>query len=276
MKYTYIYGLIDPRNVSIRYVGKSDKPENRLKVHIKESINMNSTYKHNWIKKLLGLNIQPILIILEKVEENKWIDREIFWINRIKEIYGELVTNTTAGGEGSNGLIGRKNSKESIQKMKDAANKITSNGLTVAQNRVSKCLKTFSTIQENGKTLAYNTSLKASTTMKLDIDDNGLDGLQRKKQKADITINKTVMKDGRTQRQHINEKLSNTINSRNNTLTKSEIKKLYSRNKGKKVWNNGFKNIMSIKDPNKINITSGPWVLGKLKRDELHIGQLES
>ena len=39
-KKTYIYGLIDPRNNNIRYVGKANKPNNRYESHIKECLNV--------------------------------------------------------------------------------------------------------------------------------------------------------------------------------------------------------------------------------------------
>lgn len=97
MKYTYIYGLVDPRDDSIRYVGKSNNPKKRLYYHIKESKNKNSCHRHHWINSLLPL--RPEIIILEKVSVDKWQQREIFWIDRAKEIYDNL-TNNAKGGLG--------------------------------------------------------------------------------------------------------------------------------------------------------------------------------
>lgn len=39
MKKTYIYGLKDPRDNQIYYVGKSDNPQRRLEQHLEGRIN---------------------------------------------------------------------------------------------------------------------------------------------------------------------------------------------------------------------------------------------
>ncbi len=97
MKYTYIYALVDPRDISIRYVGKSDNPYKRLTAHIRP-VKSKKTYKHYWIAKLSRLGLNPDLIILEKVQKKIWEDREKFWIKHARYVYGDLMTNTADGG----------------------------------------------------------------------------------------------------------------------------------------------------------------------------------
>lgn len=92
-----IYGLVDPRNNVIRYVGKTKNTlVHRLSKHMCEQPKHN-THKHNWILSLKRINLKPIIIELEKCNEYNWVEREQFWINKIDNL-----TNLTAGGEGTN------------------------------------------------------------------------------------------------------------------------------------------------------------------------------
>lgn len=71
-----IYGLSDPRNGSIRYIGQTINPRQRLWAHIYESrsrmLNANAyiTHKNHWINQLLRQNINPELKILLKVDKS--------------------------------------------------------------------------------------------------------------------------------------------------------------------------------------------------------------
>jgi len=102
MKKTFIYGLTVKNSDEIRYVGKSDNPENRLKKHIyntKLKINQDKklTHKENWIIKNT-FNID--YIILEECDYDVWQVREIFYIKKYKKL-----TNTSSGGLGGSGII---------------------------------------------------------------------------------------------------------------------------------------------------------------------------
>ena len=55
MKKTFIYGLFSDSDKVIRYVGKSDNPEYRLKRHIYQR-NDSKTHKNNWINKLIWIS----------------------------------------------------------------------------------------------------------------------------------------------------------------------------------------------------------------------------
>lgn len=95
MKTTFIYALIDPRDQQIRYVGKSDNPEYRLRVHIKRKV-----YKvGSWIKSLEKLGLSPSIEILEEVPFDEWQFWEKFWICLVKS-WGFDLKNISPGGNG--------------------------------------------------------------------------------------------------------------------------------------------------------------------------------
>lgn len=77
-KYTYIYGLKDPRDGKFYYVGKSDNPAKRKKQHLKDK-SCNAS-RVSWISDLQYNSLEPELIILEKVNYTDWSKSEIYWI----------------------------------------------------------------------------------------------------------------------------------------------------------------------------------------------------
>lgn len=97
----YIYGLFCPIENTVRYVGKSNKPENRFRAHL--SAARRSSYEHHtsrWIRKLLSQGRRPTLVILEEVAaEVRWQDVERAYIASAAD-WGWKLTNSTAGGEG--------------------------------------------------------------------------------------------------------------------------------------------------------------------------------
>ena len=102
-----IYSLNDPRDLSVRYVGKTISDLNtRLKCHICRAKNSKKhTHKHAWIKQLLALGLRPLINLIEVVGEDSWIDRERYWISHFKNL-----TNLSKGGE--SGFYGGKHSQE--------------------------------------------------------------------------------------------------------------------------------------------------------------------
>lgn len=97
MKTTFIYGLMDPRDNQLRYVGKSNDPEKRLQEHLRcHSKNNHLDY---WIMLLNRLDLPPRLRIIEECQMSVWQEREKFWI-RIFKWAGVDLINITPGGEG--------------------------------------------------------------------------------------------------------------------------------------------------------------------------------
>lgn len=111
---TYIYTLSD--NSGIRYVGKSNNPEGRLRKHLKEC-KMKRTHKEKWIFSLKESGKIPILEVLDEIDHSEWSFYESYWISQLKS-WGFNLLNGTSGGEGSDGFRGRKHSEETKEKLR--------------------------------------------------------------------------------------------------------------------------------------------------------------
>ena len=72
---THIYGLIDPRNHQVKYVGQSRNPEGRLRGHMGASVRGTKPV-HAWLCDLHPA--PPLLVVLEAVE------RRIIRVNGIR------------------------------------------------------------------------------------------------------------------------------------------------------------------------------------------------
>lgn len=96
----YIYGLYTNMDNDIRYVGKTNNLEKRLYEHLSDTIRNCKTYKHNWIRKELKKGNQIKIKILEKCNNNDWIEKEKYWIKKLPNL-----TNHTGGGDGGHGLL---------------------------------------------------------------------------------------------------------------------------------------------------------------------------
>lgn len=97
----WIYGLIDPRDNEVKYVGKTFRLDRRFKDHLIEKGN---TLKTAWIKKLKKLNLIPEMFILDETNIENCNFWEIYWINQMK-CWGFNLKNMTKGGDGSYGVI---------------------------------------------------------------------------------------------------------------------------------------------------------------------------
>jgi hypothetical protein len=61
----YIYALIDPRNLEVRYIGKTIDPSNRMRAHIFPHNNVkDKNIKMIWTEELKSLGLNPIMQIL--------------------------------------------------------------------------------------------------------------------------------------------------------------------------------------------------------------------
>lgn len=114
---TYIYTLSD--ETGIRYVGKSDNPNYRFKIHLKECKN-SKTRKEKWIQSLLRQNKKPIMEVIDEVDQDDWEFYEKYWICQLRN-WGFNLVNGTSGGEGSDGF---KNKKHSLEAKKSISKKL--------------------------------------------------------------------------------------------------------------------------------------------------------
>lgn len=62
-----VYGLIDPRNGELRYVGKAVDPQKRLWIHlsIARTNRYGSLHVKHWIQSLLAVGLRPEIEVLE-------------------------------------------------------------------------------------------------------------------------------------------------------------------------------------------------------------------
>ena len=80
-----IYGLVDPRNRCLRYVGKTHKRrELRLNEHIEAARADGASHVYRWIRELLDAGHEPQIFVLERVPgTDSWEEAErrqiAFW-----------------------------------------------------------------------------------------------------------------------------------------------------------------------------------------------------
>jgi len=77
----WIYALKDPRDNSFKYVGMTKNPTKRLYDHIHEK--KGKTKKINWIKKLIKLNLLPLMIILDETNNVEVEKMETYYIKKL-------------------------------------------------------------------------------------------------------------------------------------------------------------------------------------------------
>lgn len=108
---TYIYILIDPRNNSVRYIGKTKNISRRFNQHISEASKIRN-HKNNWLLSLKIDKLRPEMVVIDECEDDSWVFLEQWYIELFKS-WGYKLTNTTKGGEGG----GHFHSKEVIEKI---------------------------------------------------------------------------------------------------------------------------------------------------------------
>lgn len=120
MKTTFLYVLCDPVTGAVRYVGKANNPHTRLhRDHLGAARQGMRTHLYNWIRSLLLVSAVPKLEILFELPEEGWQSWEKYMIAGFKESGFDLV-NQTPGGEGGPVWLGRKQTKEHIEKLRAA------------------------------------------------------------------------------------------------------------------------------------------------------------
>lgn len=98
-----IYGLLDPRDGQIKYVGKTKDLAQRMKDHLKDAKRSN-TPKNAWLLKLGRLDLCPEMIVLEEVSKAMWPEAERRWIADMRK-RGIPLKNICDGGEGRTGPL---------------------------------------------------------------------------------------------------------------------------------------------------------------------------
>jgi len=96
MPSTTIYKLIDPRDDTVRYIGKSVNPRMRMYQHLALK---GRSQKDRWIRELHDLGLKPQIECIETVHRDEAATRERQWIEYGLN-QGWPLTNSTNGGEG--------------------------------------------------------------------------------------------------------------------------------------------------------------------------------
>lgn len=91
-----IYALIDPRDMTVRYVGKSTDPKRRLAEHTANK--MSARDVGPWLQELRDAGLAPIMEILDRASAIEWERAEQYWIG----FYSQrgCLLNTEVGGRG--------------------------------------------------------------------------------------------------------------------------------------------------------------------------------
>jgi len=115
----FIYGLIDPIDGKIKYVGATTKKySDRVRQHIHEALkrkSRKSNKKNQWIKSLKEKGLEPVSCLFSVESEQTWKEKEKFYIS----MFREHLTNRNSGGS-SLFLKGEKRSVESINRSAEA------------------------------------------------------------------------------------------------------------------------------------------------------------
>lgn len=94
----YIYGLFDPRDGRLRYIGKTvTSLKKRLEQHLSPKQAGDGTRRGNWISLLLKQNLRPDMRLLTQTTEADWERDEKDWIARARAD-GCALVNATDGG----------------------------------------------------------------------------------------------------------------------------------------------------------------------------------
>ncbi len=129
-----IYGLIDPRNNQLRYVGMSGNPHKRFLYHCGEGANGKQTMKARWISGLLNAGLLPRWFVIEESDAEGWKEAEQFWIAYFKSL-GSRLLNMTSGGEGT---LNFSHSEETRRKMRasQAGRKLSQEQIAKIRGRI--------------------------------------------------------------------------------------------------------------------------------------------
>ncbi len=93
---TIIYGLWDPRDGLVYYVGQSKRGLKRAYMHLSLNTRLRdkSSLKNVWIESVLAAGLEPLPCVLEVVLDASLLaEREEIWINHLRTSYNPNLTN---------------------------------------------------------------------------------------------------------------------------------------------------------------------------------------
>lgn len=144
----FIYSLSNPTTGEIRYVGKANDVNKRLKSHIYDSKTRN-TPLYNWIRKLISNGLMPVINII--CECDNWQERERQIIKEYRGKGFRLLNVAEGGDEPFCSIETRiKNGKKVSQIVNSDPNR------KYVANLKRMLTKSLNYLSENGKTETYN------------------------------------------------------------------------------------------------------------------------
>lgn len=101
-----VYGLVDPRDGELRYVGKSSRGEKRPQWHRTARGRLGRTHRARWLRLLFTTTGRSpcIAILRECASEFEALQQEVILIEMFRAL-GYALTNETVGGDGTSGRI---------------------------------------------------------------------------------------------------------------------------------------------------------------------------
>lgn len=110
-----IYTLSDPSSGEVKYVGQTSKTLNeRFILHLKDAKYKKNNKRIAWINSLIKKEKEPIIEIVDEVNEDEWVFWEMYWIEQFKA-WGFTLKNETIGGEGAKGYVHTESTKEKMR-----------------------------------------------------------------------------------------------------------------------------------------------------------------
>lgn len=163
IKNIHIYVLKDPETGEVRYVGKTKLTlEQRLKGHINEK---NKNYKCNWIKSLKAKDLVPIIESIERVSDETWAEREVYWIQYYKELDAKLVNSDDGGLGGHNPTVEVRAKMSSAQKGKKFSAEHRAKIASATKNRLMSP-ESRAKLSAAAKNISAETSAKRTAALK--------------------------------------------------------------------------------------------------------------
>lgn len=101
----YIYGLSSSENGIIRYVGQTKNSlKSRLNEHKCDALTRKlKSHKCNWIRKIYKDGFKLQIELIEKTDELRWQEREIYWIQEYRKKNNNIINQLDGGQSGGIG-----------------------------------------------------------------------------------------------------------------------------------------------------------------------------
>lgn len=147
----FIYGLVDPRDKRVRYVGKTvTSLMVRLGGHVSAAKKRRENNpKAKWIRSLLTVGLKPEMRVLcESDNEAECYLAEQRWMNTLPDLLNQY---PAGGGPGKGHLRGRKKSPEHAEFLREQLRGVCRNGKGRAQTSEDRSKKSLSARHRWGK-----------------------------------------------------------------------------------------------------------------------------